>query len=213
MPVWLISVINDSQWSADFLSSVNCVITKWSAGKYRRIRYVCCRCQCYQHTKVAYLQVIMQCGGYMFIENCCVSYKMYMYLFCAFYFDSTVVPPGFSLNKSVTHPRQQCRLAQRWSSVGTPVPTLVQRSPDLHCCLGYYSGLFNRHWSRRIAHCQWYTWRAWVNHLYQSIRNKTMHELCPSFWYVLYMRICKLSIATEGNIFAWWIPNDVIKMI
>ena len=32
-------------------------------------------------------------------------------------------------------PRQHCRLAQRWSNVGTIVPTLGQRWSNLHCCL------------------------------------------------------------------------------
>ena len=31
--------------------------------------------------------------------------------------------------------RQQCRLAQRWSNVGTIVPTLGQRWSNLDCCL------------------------------------------------------------------------------
>ena len=35
-------------------------------------------------------------------------------------------------------PRQRCWLVQRWPNVGTVVPTLVQRQPNLYCYLGAF---------------------------------------------------------------------------
>ena len=40
--------------------------------------------------------------------------------------------------KISTTPMQQCRLSQRWPSVGTVVLTLGQRWLNLYCCMGDY---------------------------------------------------------------------------
>ena len=53
------------------------------------------------------------------------------------------------------HPREQCRLGQRWPNVGTVVPMLGQRYPNLHCCLGltiYVGRWFRETWNRISYH-------------------------------------------------------------